>query len=135
MSRLTRSQYDKMLGGVCSGLARAWQLDVTLVRLIFVLLALAGGTGILLYLLLLILMPLEGSETATWDANANPIPESERQRRTTLLVGGGLILMGAWVLVGRIPALHWVTLRNLAPLLFIALGIWLIANHTRQREN
>jgi phage shock protein C len=133
MERLTRSQHDRMLGGVCSGLARAWQLDVTLIRLVFVLLALAGGTGILLYLLLLILMPVEGSDAATWEAN--PIPDSERQRRTTLLVGGGLILMGAWLLLGRIPAFHWITLRNLGPLLLIALGIWLIANHTRQREN
>jgi phage shock protein PspC (stress-responsive transcriptional regulator) len=132
MQRLTRSQHDRMLGGVCSGLARAWQLDVTLVRLVFILLALAGGTGILLYLLLLILMPIEGSGAAAWEAN--PIPASERQRRTTLLVGGGLILMGAWLLLGHIPGLHWITLRNLGPLLLIAVGIWLIVNHARQRE-
>jgi phage shock protein C len=133
MERLTRSQHDRMVGGVCSGLARAWQLDVTLVRLVFVLLALAGGTGLLLYLLLLILMPIEGSDAGTWEPN--PIPDSERQRRTTLLVGGGLILMGAWLLLGHVPGLHWITLRNLAPLLLIALGIWLIANRARQRGN
>jgi phage shock protein C len=128
--RLTRSQQDQMLGGVCSGLARAWQIDVTLVRLAFVLLAFAGGTGVLLYLVLLILMPLENSEAATWEAT--PIPDSER-RRATLVVGGGLILLGAWLLLGQIPGLDWITMRNLGPLLLIGLGIWMIANRARRR--
>jgi phage shock protein C len=131
MDRLTRSQHDRVLGGVCGGLARTWQIDVTLVRLAFVLLALAGGTGILLYLLLLILMPLEGSEVGTGEAGS--ISDSERQHRTTLVVGGALILMGAWLLLGQIPGLHWITLRNLGPLLLIGVGVWMIANRARQR--
>lgn len=132
MNRLTRNQQDRMLGGVCSGLALTWQIDVALIRLAFVLLAFAGGTGILLYLLLLILMPLEGSEAAT--RAATPISDGER-RRTTLVVGGALILLGAWLLLGQIPGLHWITLRNLGPLLLIGFGIWMIAYHVRQREN
>ena len=133
MDRLTRSQHDRILGGVCSGLARAWQIDVTLVRLAFILLALAGGTGVLLYLLLLILMPVDGSDAAT--GHAGTLSDNERQRRTTLVVGGGLILIGAWVLLGQIPGFHWITLRNLGPLLLIGLGIWMIANYTRTRDN
>lgn len=131
MDRLTRSQHDRVLGGVCGGLARTWQIDVTLVRLAFVLLALAGGTGILLYLLLLILMPLEGFAAGTGEAGS--ISDSERQHRTTLVVGGALILMGAWLLLGQIPGLHWITLRNLGPLLLIGVGVWMIANRARQR--
>jgi phage shock protein PspC (stress-responsive transcriptional regulator) len=133
VDRLTRSQHDRILGGVCGGLARAWQIDVTLVRLAFILLAIAGGTGVLLYLLLLILMPVDGADAATW--RASTVPDNERQRRTTLAVGGALILLGAWFLLGQIPGLHWITLRNLGPLLLIGLGIWMIANYTRTREN
>lgn len=133
MDRLTRSQHDRILGGVCGGLARTWQIDVTLIRLAFILLALAGGTGVLLYLLLLILMPVDGSDAAIW--HAGTLSDGERQRRTTLVVGGGLILIGAWVLLGQIPGLHWITLRNLGPLLLIGLGIWMIANYTRTRDN
>ena len=48
-----------MLGGVCSGLGRYLKIDPTLVRLSFVLLSIYGGVGPLLYLLLLILMPLD----------------------------------------------------------------------------
>jgi phage shock protein C len=61
MKRLMRSQSDRMFGGVCGGLADYWGLDPTLVRLAFVLLALAKGFGLVVYLLLLFLMPLEST--------------------------------------------------------------------------
>src|SRR5436309_1258666 len=47
-----RSTDDRVLAGVCAGIAQALAVDVTLVRLVFALLALAGGAGILLYLAL-----------------------------------------------------------------------------------
>jgi phage shock protein C len=58
---LTRSQQDRMIGGVCGGLADYLKLDATLVRLAFVLLAFAKGFGLLVYLILLVLMPLGSS--------------------------------------------------------------------------
>lgn len=56
--KLYRSQTERMIGGVCGGLAEFLDLDPTLVRLGFVALALLGGHGLLLYFILLILMPL-----------------------------------------------------------------------------
>ena len=55
--RLYRSQTEKMIGGVCGGLAEVLDLDPTIVRLVFVLLALLGGHGLLLYLILWVVMP------------------------------------------------------------------------------
>lgn len=55
--RLYRSNTEKMIGGVCGGLAEALDLDPTIVRVVFVLLALLGGHGILLYLILWLVMP------------------------------------------------------------------------------
>ncbi len=49
------SSDDRVVAGVCAGIAQALALDVTLVRLVFALLALAGGAGILLYLALWVL--------------------------------------------------------------------------------
>ena len=57
--KLYRSRSDKMLAGVCSGLARYLNLDTTVVRLLFVLLFFLGGHGLLIYLILWILMPVE----------------------------------------------------------------------------
>jgi phage shock protein C len=57
--KLYRSRTDKMIAGVCGGLAEVLDLDPTVVRIVFVLLALLGGHGILLYMILWIIMPRE----------------------------------------------------------------------------
>ena len=55
--KLYRSNSDKMVAGVCGGLGEFLGLDPTLVRLIFALLALLGGHGIILYLIMWIIVP------------------------------------------------------------------------------
>jgi signal transduction histidine kinase len=52
LPQLVRSSDDRVVAGVCGGLAESLGADVSLVRLVFALLALAGGAGILLYLAL-----------------------------------------------------------------------------------
>ncbi len=54
--KLRRSS-DKMIAGVCAGLAEYFGIDPVIVRILFVLLALAGGPGLLLYIILWIIMP------------------------------------------------------------------------------
>ena len=56
---LRRSRTDRWLGGVCGGLAPTTGLPAWLWRLIFVALVACGGTGLLLYVLLWILVPKE----------------------------------------------------------------------------
>jgi phage shock protein C len=55
--RLTRSGTDKMIGGVCGGIAEYFNVDATLVRVITVVLALFFGGGFIAYLLAWIIMP------------------------------------------------------------------------------
>ncbi|HWR65385.1 MAG TPA: PspC domain-containing protein [Bellilinea sp.] len=57
--RLYRSRTETMLGGVCAGLAKYFNLDPTVVRLIFVLLFILAGQGLLIYLILWLVVPLE----------------------------------------------------------------------------
>lgn len=58
--KLYRSNTDKMIAGVCGGLGQYFGVDPTLIRLIFALLVVFGvGSGILLYIILAIVMPLE----------------------------------------------------------------------------
>ncbi|MCI6524127.1 MAG: PspC domain-containing protein [Parabacteroides sp.] len=54
--KLSRSN-NKMIGGVCAGIAEYLGLDPTIVRIVWVLLLLFAGFGILLYLILWIVMP------------------------------------------------------------------------------
>ena len=58
---LRRSRADRWLGGVCGGLAPATGLPSWLWRLIFLALMLCGGTGLILYVLLWILVPTEAA--------------------------------------------------------------------------
>ena len=61
-----RSEHDRVVAGVCGGLAARLGVDATLVRLVFALLALAGGAGILLYFALWVY----GEGWRTWAAAA-----------------------------------------------------------------
>lgn len=55
--KLYRSRIDRVFGGVCGGLADYFGIDVSLVRLAFVLLFLLGGHGLLAYIILWIVVP------------------------------------------------------------------------------
>jgi phage shock protein C len=57
--RLMRSRRDKKIGGVCAGVSEYFSLDVTLVRVVWLLVVLLGGTGLLAYLVCWIVIPLE----------------------------------------------------------------------------
>ena len=57
--RLYRSRTDRKLAGVCGGLAQYFNIDATLLRVLFVVLALLGGPGLVIYLLMWILVPDE----------------------------------------------------------------------------
>ena len=56
---MQRSRTEKMLGGVCGGLAAYFSIDPTLVRVLWVAMTLIVGIGILLYIILWLVMPLE----------------------------------------------------------------------------
>lgn len=55
--RLTRSTTDRMLAGVAAGIADYLGVDATIIRLVFVITAIAGGPGVLAYLILWLVMP------------------------------------------------------------------------------
>ncbi len=57
--RLYRSRTDRMVGGVAGGLGKYFSIDPTLVRLLFIIGTLAGGPGLLAYIILLIIVPEE----------------------------------------------------------------------------
>ncbi|NOU47251.1 MAG: PspC domain-containing protein [Bacteroidales bacterium] len=56
-SGLHRNQHQKVIAGVCSGLAESLKIDTVIVRLIFVLLAVVVGGGIFIYIVLWIVLP------------------------------------------------------------------------------
>jgi phage shock protein C len=71
-TQLTRSSADRIIGGVCGGLARYFGIDSAIVRLVFVL-AVLSGVSPLVYLVLWLLMPEEKPAPMT-----NALPDHPR---------------------------------------------------------
>src|SRR5437016_8687041 len=63
--RLTRSRTDRKIAGVCGGFAAYSGIDANIVRLVMVVLAVFGGSGVVLYLVAWAIVPVEGAAEAT----------------------------------------------------------------------
>jgi phage shock protein C len=74
--RLERSSTDKKIGGVCAGIANFFDLDVTLVRFLWLVAVLFGGTGFLAYLIAWIVIPLAPRPEAIAASSATPATTS-----------------------------------------------------------
>ena len=57
--KLYRSESDRMLGGVCGGIAEVYDFDPSLIRLITLFLVLSAGSGLLVYIIAWIIIPSE----------------------------------------------------------------------------
>ena len=57
--KLVKSNQNRIICGVCGGLARYFNIDATVIRLVWVLFCLAGGSGVLAYIVAAIIMPPE----------------------------------------------------------------------------
>ena len=57
--KLYRSRSERMIGGVCGGIGEHFGIDPTLVRVLFVAFALAGGPGFIAYIIMLLIVPEE----------------------------------------------------------------------------
>lgn len=159
-TRLFRTAQGRVIGGVAGGLADFFGMDPTIVRLIFVLLAVFGGGGVLLYIILWIVLPERnafntfsarttppdappsGSDSGIGETyegfpgpNRDPYKENEHAEKRKFegsLIGGMiLILIGSFFLAERfIPRIHF---GDFWPLLLVVVGVVLIFNNLPSR--
>lgn len=133
-TRLHRSRTDQHLAGVCGGLGESLGIDPTWLRLGFVLFTLAGGSGILLYLVLWFILPYPEQEPGSGDTirqGAEEIADRARQaadgmrgldRHSSQVLGIGLILLGVFFGLRHLDLLWWLDFGTLWPLLLILAG-------------
>lgn len=57
--RLVRSRTERMIGGVCGGLGEYFSIDPTIIRVLWVVITLLGGAGVIAYVILWVVMPQE----------------------------------------------------------------------------
>ncbi len=138
MSRLYRSRSNRVVGGVAGGLGEYFRIDPVIVRLVWVLLAFARGSGLMLYLIAWILIPEEpivviqdpdsapsaeasgngGAGDWSEQVKESPVEEEERRRRWF----GGLLVIAGLLLLAEKTAL-WLDPAWLVPLGLIAAGV------------
>jgi phage shock protein C len=149
-AKLYRSQTEKMLGGVCAGLSKYLNVDVTIIRLFFVVLTLLGGFGPVLYFILWIVVPLEGHVYT--DSNPEKFEGEDIKERagmvrddfitavkqpnqnTARFIGIALVLAGGFFLLRQlhIPWLEWLDGGVLWAGLILLAGIALLIKATRK---
>ena len=162
--RLYRSRSDRMIWGVCGGLAKYFDIDPTIVRVLAVLSIFISGFGILAYIILAIVVPLEplpdSKETQPRDTIRENIEEmkdtarelgrdlrstsggaeseSEEVARTRHrrrnVLGIILIAVGIFSLVGSLNLFSWFRWGNLWPLVLVAIGALIIVSSRRRRK-
>ena len=146
--KIYKSKRDRVLAGVCGGLADYFRIDVTLVRLVFIALAFSGA-GILVYIVAAIIMPEEaipGTQENDWKSRSDNYkpdyteedkkaetgwettasPDSDRNK---LLIGAALIVVGVLFLLKLI--LPGFDAKFFIPLVLIAIGALILLKGRR----
>ncbi|MFZ1730967.1 MAG: PspC domain-containing protein [Bacteroidota bacterium] len=138
--RLYRNTENKMIGGVCTGLAEYFSIDPVLIRLVFVILTLHHGIGILAYVILWIVVPARmhtvrvetsSGEVAMEEDESGgfavpPIREKKEHGRGSFVGGISLVVIGTLFLLDNfIPSFGF---EDFWPLLLIAVGAGMLWN-------
>ena len=157
--RLYRSKSDRMIWGVCGGLAEYFDVDPTLIRIIAVLSIFISGAGILAYIILAIVVPSESSKaTQPKDAIKENVEELKktaselgreikstftgkdeseettgiRYRRRNLL-GIIIIIIVVLFLMSRFNLFWWFRWAYLWPIIIIAIGLVIIVSARKKK--
>lgn len=133
--RLMRSEDERMIAGVCGGLAQYLGVDPVFVRLAFLLLIPAGGVGLPLYFILMVIMPSEANVDLTQseiveknleglgDTISSSVERSRQHPNGPVIAAGLLIVMGFYFLFENFG---WINGSIFWPLALILLGVFLL---------
>lgn len=125
--RLYRSKKEKIFLGVCGGIAEYFNIDPSIVRLLFVLLVLfTGGTMLILYLIAGIIIPEEPSDffNSPEEGQKEPKDISHKDRGEEFL-GWLLLIIGA-LLLGKTLGWFILPFRAIFSIILIILGVLLL---------
>ncbi len=129
MNRLYKSTQDKVFDGVCGGIGEYFNIDPVTVRLLWIVLVIFGGTGVLAYIIAMLIIPRNPgdlSEEEVTPEKGEPIIYSQRFWGVILVVAGFLLLFGLVGPVGGIfSGLAFLMGHILWPILIIGMGFYL----------
>ncbi len=145
--KLYRNPNDRVLGGVAAGLSRYFDIDVTWVRILFILAALFGMSGVFIYIILWVAIPeqpfswnastdyrVNGAETKSAAEPIIPAPVVPAKNGNSRTIAGMvLIFLGLFFLLREFDLIpFWFHLGKLWPLVFIIPGLVMLANSSKK---
>lgn len=149
--KLYRDENRKVIAGVCAGLADYFSIDVTIVRLIFVLTLIYHGGGTLAYIVLWIVMPRRNTVLNepivdyTVSDESRPFQSVNQNfkvnnNKNVVQIGGiVLILLGMFFLLDQMDIIpYWFNFEQFWPVILVVIGLVLIfrpKNKTIEPEN
>ncbi len=127
--QLYRSRSNRVFAGVCGGLAEYFKVDATLIRLAWALAFFIGGTGFILYILALLIMPddpgyVAAKEPADPEDVSGKEREPYREEKKHQIFGLILIALGGYFLLERF--FPFFNMHNWWPLVLILVGVFIL---------
>ena len=141
-NKFQRDSENKVLGGVCSGLANYFNLDVALLRVVFVISFLFASFGFWLYIILWIVIPIDsqqkidvgkGCGQQSTDDIQQTATNNKNSKVTTVFAGLFVILIGIIFLINNYVPIYWVW--DLWPIVLVGLGVMMIYNASKKGDN
>ena len=128
--KLSRNSMNKVIGGVCSGLADFFGLDVALVRIAFVIAFMFASFGFWLYIILWIVLPVDGQQTTVNSQQPTANSQAPESKVKSVLAGSFVILIGLLFLINNFIPINWVW--KLWPLILVAIGVVMIVTSSKK---
>lgn len=127
-----RSKDDKIVAGVCGGLAQHFNIDPIWLRLAAVLLVLADGVGIILYIIAWILIPENPNQKSKKKTVAEETVSkiSKNKGDGSVMLGMVIVLVGATLLLKNL--FSWINFKIIWPLGLVALGVYLMTQRNKK---
>ena len=122
--RLYRSQKDKVLAGVCGGIGEYFNIDSTIIRLLWLVSIFVFEIGVLLYIIAAVVMPKD--ETENYFQVEEDSSRNVSKVKSEKLFGYGLIIIGILLMLDRLKVLRWFDLKTVFPVLLIIGGIMIL---------
>ncbi len=142
-SSLHRSSTNKVIAGVAGGLGGYFKIDPTIIRILFILLTVFSGSGILIYLVLWLIMPLDNAKISLSNndnlkQNANEMSAKARsfahdlrfasphREESRFWWGLAIVIFGFLVLFHNFGLFEIFSMSKLWPLVLVGIGIMII---------
>ena len=129
--KLERPKKGRMLFGVATGIANYFNIDVTIVRIIFIIITIWGGVGIVLYIIGIFLIPEEGAKDHKKKDKEKKIEERVESERKIHRNGGwifGLIVLSVGIIFLLSNFVWWFSWSKMWPIILIVIGLIIIAS-------